>query len=270
MTKTNTALAVAKPPAPTRTPERQRLADAIGRRLAAEQALTAGRMAVSRALASVAKAETAIAAARTGVSAAGEQHACELAEAAAGGKPATTNPTRKARTALEDAEAGAEAATSALAKLRSNLGDLEDQHLDAENRVTAAADVVLRAPAADILARAEGAALTLRELQPLLQFMVRPELTPEMLGRPVYPLFDTDWSHEIRTLGRERADRRQYAGAACRGERNAPFEALGAAVRRFLEQPPHRDGDWYRHPGLEAWRQAREALMSDADALLPG
>jgi hypothetical protein len=268
--KTNTALAErAKPPAPARTPERAALADAIIRRIACEQALAAGSMAVERALASVAKAESAVEAARTGVTAAGERHACELAEAAAGGKPATTNATRKARTALEDAEAELEAATSAHAKLKERLGDLEDQHLDAANRVEAAADIVLRGPAEQALGEAETAALRLRELMPVLQFMLAPEVTPEMMGLWRHPLFDTDWTHEIRTLGRERADRRQYAAAAARRERNAPFEELGAAVQRLLERPPHLDAAWYQHPTLEAWRQARAALHHDADAPLP-
>jgi hypothetical protein len=99
--------------------------------------------------------------------------------------------------------------------------------------------------------------------------MLAPEVTPGMVGLGRRPLFDPDWDREIRTLGRELAGRRHFAGAGARRERNAGFEGLAAAITRFVEKPPHRDGDWHKHPGLEAWRSAREALMTDPDAPLP-
>jgi hypothetical protein len=136
----------------------------------------------------------------------------ELAEAAAGGKSAPTNATRKARAELEDAESELNAATAALTKVRANLGDLEDAALDASNRVTAAVDVLLRASAAEqALSDAETLALRLRELTPLLRYLLDPRITPQNALSPRSPMFSLDWDHEARTLGRERASRRSFA-----------------------------------------------------------
>jgi hypothetical protein len=273
--KPNTALKTApdgaqrtKPPA--RSPERQHLSDCISRRTAAEQAHEAGTRAAARARDAVVKAEAAVEAARAGVVEAGDQRASELALAASGGKPATSNATRWARTAL-DAEHELAAATSAHAKLKVNLGDLEDAALDASNRVTAAVDVLLRASAEPALAEAEGLALRLRELVPTLWFFLRPEMDEAMVGRPISSPFSTDWDAEARHLGRERANRRAYAASDALGARNAGFSEVGKAITRFLERPPHLDNgwNWYKHPALAAWRAAREALHHDADAPVP-
>jgi hypothetical protein len=185
-----------------------------------------------------------------------------------GGQADAANPTRAARVALADNEAELEAAVIAKGKLAERAGDLEDEHRDASNRVTVAVDAVLRAGAADVLAQAEEAALKLRALLPALQFMVAPEFGPEMVGRPLRPLFDTDWDHERRTLGPERADRRHFAGDARRRDRDEPFTEMQAAIRRFIERPPQNDSA-HRHPSLAAWQEARAALMDDADAPLP-
>jgi hypothetical protein len=153
--------------------------------------------------------------------------------------------------------------------LKENLGALEDAARDAANRVVVAVDGVLRSGAADILAQAEEAALRLRSLMPVLNFMLRPEVTPEMMvGTRLPPLFDTDWYHERRTLGASRGDTRHYAASAARQERDAPFAELEAAINRFLERPPQNDGA-HRHPSLAAWHEARTALMDDPDTPLP-
>jgi hypothetical protein len=269
------ARATARPPErrapPVRTPQRAALATAIARRDAAAMAHEAGRRALARAGEGLAQAEAAVEGARVRVKEAGEQRASELAAAAASGKPATSNAMRNARTELGDAEHEVEAATAAHAKLKANLADLEDAALDAENRVTAHADIVLRAGAEHLLAEAETAALRLRELMPLLGFMLRPEFKPEMVGLPQHPLFHTNWDVEAapHVCGKERATRRSFAASDVLRLRNAPFEEVGGAIERFLDRPPHRDDVWYRHPVLEAWRAAREALHHDADAPLP-
>jgi hypothetical protein len=152
---------------------------------------------------------------------------------------------------LADVEHEVAASRSALAKLKANLGNLKDALLDAQNHVTAAMDRGLRAPAEQALSEAEGLALRLRELMPTLWFFLRPEMDPAMVGRPMPPLFSIDWNDEVRRLGRERADRRSYASGRACGERNAPFKERGAAIQRFVEQPPHSDGEWYRHPALQ-------------------
>jgi hypothetical protein len=177
---------------------------------------------------------------------------------------------RGARTKLGDAEHEVEAAAAAHAKLKANLADLEDALLNASNRVTVAVDAVLRAGAEHLLAEAETASLRLRAVLPALQFMIHPEATAEMAGRPLPVPFATDWDRERhdRAIGKERADRRHYAGAACLRERNAPFEELRTAIQNFLARPPHTDGARLL-PASAPLHQARAALMDDADHPLP-
>jgi hypothetical protein len=58
---------------------------------------------------------------------------------------------------LNDAQDEAESTRGAHAKLRTNLGEVEDQHLAVSNQVPAAVDCVLRASAERFLDEAEGA-----------------------------------------------------------------------------------------------------------------
>jgi hypothetical protein len=218
----------------------------------------------------VVQAEGAMETARLEVAAAGEKDACAAAEAAAGGAPVPANATRAALTLHEDRQHELAAASSAFAKLKTNLGDLEDSELEARNRVTAAVDIVLRASAAQqALSEAETAALRLRELMPTLCFFLWPEMDPAMVGRPMPPLFSTDWDTEARHLGRERADRRAFAATTAARTRDAGFSEISEAIKRFVDRPLPQGDAWYRHPAFEAWRAARAALHHDADALLP-
>jgi hypothetical protein len=248
----------AKPPAPSRTPERAALADAIMRRTEAEQALEAGKRAVTRVLDAMESAERRLEAARAEVAKAGDHDADALADAVASGEPATTNATRKARTALEVAEDELNAATTARAKLRARLGDAEDALLVAQNHVARLVDVVVRAGARALLADAQEAASRLRELLPMLRFFLSssPRISPN------------SWDYEVRTMGRERANRRMYAGArdgSIPGQ--DPFAELATAIEKFVKGP--LDGDRSDHPVLAGWHAAREALHHDADAPLP-
>jgi hypothetical protein len=105
-----------------------------------------------------------------------------------------------------------------------------------------------------------------------LRFLLDPTITPDnaLMGRREFASTDWDGERRDRAFGEERADRRHYAGDSVRRLRDAGFEELGAAIKRFVEAPPHVDAGWYRSVGLEAWREAREALIrGDADALLP-
>jgi hypothetical protein len=267
----NTSLKVAErtKTLPVRTVERQKLADAIVRRDAANLSLEAGRRAVARANDATTKAEATTQSVAVSVAAAAEQDACETAEAYASGTTPPSRTTKRARAALSDAQDEAEAARGALAKLKANLADLEDAALDARNRVVAAADIVLRGPAEQALGEAEEAALRLRALTPVLRFLVDPEITPENATIGRRSVFQTAWDDEIRALGKERAARRHFAGGDAERVRDGPFTELKTAIRRFLEQPPHVDHDWYAQPALGAWRAAREALLNDADAVLP-
>jgi hypothetical protein len=67
----------------------------------------------------------------------------------------------------------------------------------------------------------------LRSLTPFLRYLLDPRVTPENALAPRHPAFSTGWDRETRTLGRERSDRRHFAGEACRRERAAGFEELG-------------------------------------------
>jgi hypothetical protein len=250
----------AKPPAPPRTPEREQLHAAIQRRTEAEQALEVGKRAVTRVVDAMEAAERRVEAARAEVAKAGDRDANALADAVAGGEPATTNATRKARTALEVAEDELNAATTARAKLRARLGDAEDALLVAQNHVARHVDIVLRAGAAQVLADAQRAASRLRELLPMLQFFVSssPRTSPG------------NWEYEVRTMGRERANRRMYVGArdgSIPGQ--DPFAELATAIEKFVKGPLDGDKAWSDHPVLAGWHAAREALHHDADAPLP-
>ena len=86
-----------------------------------------------------------------------------------------------------------------------------------------------------------GAFVKLRALRPLLRWMREPEVTADTyLGV---------W-RDVRGVGES-------------------FVELAAAITRFIEQPPERDDTWNRHPALEPWHAAREALHHDADPPLP-
>jgi hypothetical protein len=230
----NAALKVAPDAHRKRSPERQALADAIVRRAAAEQALTAGQRAATRGLDAVGAAERKVEAARAKVAEAGDQDAARLADAVASGEPVTTMATRAALTKAEDAQHELAAATSAHAKLRARRKDLEDALRDAESCVTGHVYRVIRADAGQLLSEAQQAAARLRELLPVLHFMQAPNLvSPSTPRSSVYTEgFDDE------------------------------------AITSFIANPRSKPDDWYGGP-VAQWRAAREALMNDADQPLP-
>jgi hypothetical protein len=200
---------------------------------------------------------------------AGEQDACQLAESLAGGHAAPASTTRAARAAMLDAEDEAAAARGALTKLKASVADLEDEARAAGNIVVVCVDAIIRGAAEGVLAEAEAAALKLRGLLLLLSFFIQPEIDPATVGLGRREIFGTDWDHERRVLGAERGDRRHFAAEAARFARSQPFDEVETAIKRFVALPPHTGQDWFRHPSLDAWRAAREALHHDADAALP-
>jgi hypothetical protein len=98
-------------------------------------------------------------------------------------KAAPLSAANAAKAALADAQDEVASARAAHAKLTARLPDLQDSLLDNQNRVVAAADRVLQGAAARALADAEAASLRVRELLPVLRFLVRPEVPPDMAGR---------------------------------------------------------------------------------------
>jgi hypothetical protein len=242
MTSTGMKAAERAEAAPGRTVERQKLAEAIVRRDAANLALETGRRALTRASDIIEKAETKLERARAAVTDAGEQHACALAEAIEAGTKLRANPTSAARSDLAAAEDEVAAAVAARRKLGDRVRDLEDELRIATSAVTDCVDGIIRAGAGRLLDEAEQAALRLRELRPLLWWMCRPEIVAGTdLNVPYFP----------------------------RGD-GPPFGALRPAIERLLAQHPENGYAMLRHPVLEPWMRARAALMNDAGAPLPG
>jgi hypothetical protein len=266
----------AEPPQPQRTPERQRLADAIEARTASEEALAAVRRTVTRATDMVAKAERRLEAAHEALTAAGAERALALAEAAATDVPATAGGMRQARLAVHDAEDEAESARAAVAALQRRLGDAEDTLRAAQATAVAAADIVLRSEARRVLAEACAAAEALRRCRTLLLYFQRPEaagLIPHIGIQK--PAIGEDWTYSVREFGTERASRRAAADREAMRLRDEGFAGeTEAAVRRELDltlgEIHKSDKTWWSSPDLGPWREAREALMTDADAVLPG
>src|SRR5271170_7966728 len=101
-------------PMPPRSPERQRLHDAIAARDAAGEALAAARRAVTRGDDAVAVAERRLEAAAEQVESARAQRALEVADGVA---PAAANALRISRSEMLDAEDSVEIALTAYAEL---------------------------------------------------------------------------------------------------------------------------------------------------------
>jgi hypothetical protein len=261
-------------PQPQRTPERQKLFDAITARAAADQAFDAMKRAIVRAMDGVAKAEARLADAGEVLVGAREQRAAELAAAAASGAPSAAGCMRQLRVAESEAQDELDAARAAHAKLVARLGTLEDEARAAGNLVVALADAVIRSPVKRVLADAVDAAVKLQRARLLLRFMQRPEMggkIPFVGLQP--PVFGEDGQDAVRAFGKERADRRATADKAALELRERDFGEVADAVKRRLDSALQvifeGERQWSLAPELGPWIEAREALMRDADAALP-
>jgi hypothetical protein len=261
-----------EPPTPERGPERQRLADAIAARTVAEQDVEAAHCAIARAHDAVTEAETRLSDAKAAAEASGRERAMELAEAAAAGTALPARAASRVRAAVADAEDELDAARGAVTRLEGRLADAEDGLRAAENMVVAAADAVLRGVAGHVLADACAAAEKLQRARVLLRFMQRPEAAgrPTPMGRQPLIFGDDD---AARRLGPERAHRRARADTEATQLRDEGFAQTAAHVERHLAfalQGVHEtEQRWTLAPELEAWREARAALMADPDVSLP-
>jgi hypothetical protein len=259
---------------PSRSPQRQQLADAIAQRAAAERSVEDARQALSHGRDAVAEAESKLEAAVAETAAANERRAAELEVAAAGGEAPPPSTVRRARAAQDDCEDEVNAARAALEGLKARLGAAEDRRRHAEHLAVAHADAVLRSVAKHVLADAEDAIAKLRQARLLLHFFNRPE-TPRVPAMGLQPsLFSEDYARAVHEFGKARAERRFWDADKAVKLRNAGLsDELSAAVERFLERglAELRDSDarWTNAAELEAWRAAREALMNDPDAALP-
>lgn len=129
-----------------RSPERQRLAEAIKAATAARKRLDKGRQAVALAEEMEAKAQDALDLAREELQAAQEARAAEIATAATQGRVAAGGTRgRQARDAIAEAEDELEALRQALATVREPLDDLEYLVAKAEEEVRLAIVAVVGA-----------------------------------------------------------------------------------------------------------------------------
>jgi hypothetical protein len=103
--------------------------------------------------------------------------------------------------------------------------------------------------------------------------MRRCRLTPR-IGVGVAPApRNALWVDAVRAFGQERADRRASADAEATRQRDDAFGALRADIERHLDRAPQAIHDaeqkWTTAPELDAWREAKAALLCDAFAPLP-
>jgi hypothetical protein len=221
---------------PARSEAREALASAIADLAAAERKAHQARDAKTRAGALVTQAEAKINAAKAGIEKAKDHEAANLTKAAsAGTKPrADGSIIRSARQRVTDAEDGLEAARAASIQCDEALTNAE-QELKAEQEFVAAL-------AGDVIT-AEAASRVLREAQKLQEALVNKRV-------------------ELRTLLHARLivdpDEKKAADYLLmfRGFPGTYFCAESV--------------DWNKHALAVQWQQAREALMTNADAPLPG
>jgi hypothetical protein len=254
-----------------RSPERQRLADAITARAAAEQALETARRAVTRGGEVVHTAERRLEAAQEAVETSRAQRALEVADGMA---RAAANAVRVARAAALDAEDDTAVSRAALGELQKRLSDAEDAARAAANLVTARVDVVIRGEARRVLDEARAAAGKLKECRTLLEYFQRPESAGKVphigLQRPV---FGESWEDALLAYGHLRAERRATSDREATRVRDEGFGETEADIRRHLDlvlgEIRASDQRWWSSPDLAPWVAARAALLKEPDAPLP-
>ncbi|MGO9234772.1 MAG: hypothetical protein ACLP4V_12090 [Methylocella sp.] len=224
---------VRKPPA--RSEEREALAAALKDLKAAERKAHQARDAQERAEALVTTGEAKLNAARVGVEKAKDFEAANLTRAAASSvKPRAGSKIRDARNAEIDAADALAAARAALTQCETALRHAE-QELKAEQEFVAAL-------AGDVIT-AEAASRVLREAQKLQEALVNKRV-------------------ELRAL--------LHAGLFVDPDEKKAADYLlmfrGFPATYFCTESV----DWDKHALAAAWQQAREALMTNPDAPLPG
>jgi hypothetical protein len=279
MTAPNLKVASAEDPQPQRSPERQRLAEAHVRRDEAARDVEEARRALARGRDAVAKAEAGLAAAQAATAAAAEHRAAELQRAADLEQPPPGSTMRRARAAELEAEDEVNAARAALAGLQARLGTADDALWAANNLLTAYVDCVLRSLAQRTLADAEAAAERFLQARMLLLYFLHPERygKPVIMNQAIRPVFEESWTDAVRMHGTERATRRAEAAEAAREVRDEGFTGeLAEAIARHLDRAlqgiyersqPTR---WTMDLSLAPWQEAREALLQNPEAELPG
>lgn len=227
-------------------PLRAALAAAIEAKASADRAAEVGRAAVARATRLAGEADAALEKATAIVDRARERQADAAADAAiTGASPPPASVIHTARAAETEARDALEAAQTALARVRARLPELEEAGRHAGNQLHAAVNAILAPVAVRILAEAERLKSQYISTITLLRFLRCPED------------FSNPNSH--REITRDVK------------EREAPLADIAEASNNFLSRCFDRgalDG-WKRDPALDPWREFRDRLMSDADAIMP-
>lgn len=225
-----------------RSPERQQLADAIAEVTKAERDLHEAQATVERARKIVSDATDQVEKAEAETRKAQQGRARGLAAAASQGTaPVQDRALRNARADEQDARDQLEAAQSALAEVEGGLTDAKAELERARQGVRAAADDVLRAaPIPALLAEAQKVQAELIERRLALRYLLGKELVRKPQTEPVW-----DFLNENLMPG----------APAIRG--------IGGGFGSMENRA------WDHHPRVQAWANAREALLSDPDADLP-
>ena len=241
MTRTNLKLAEAP------SVERTTLAEAIERSTDAERIAIAAREAVTRASEMVKAATAQLDDATADVATARERQATNMAAAAKSGAASSPDKSmREARAQEIDASDELDAARAALAACEAALIEPEKTHTNAQQYVESCADAVMATGVAALLVEAEAIQRELGVKRAVLQFLRKDCIEPYC---PASEIINWD---EVN------------AGGVPRSKKNeAP------AVSKFLDAPVFSFYDT-THPAIEPWRAARDALMRDASAPLPG
>ena len=217
---------------------RAELARAIAAAKEAKDAVTRQRLAIDRARAAVRVAEKQVEAANEAVVEARQNHAKDLAAAAATDAPAPASKIRAARQAVVDAEDEVAATKDALDALKAKLPEVEATAKEREIAIDVAISGAIMAPAAERLL--ERARAIRQQLSPLKQILRQIFSDDPARGTTT----NDDYLHAVR--------------------RQAPLAEVRLAVDAFL-----REGDAGVAAAENPWRAYRERLHTDPYAALP-
>jgi hypothetical protein len=242
-------------PAPGRSEERRKLAEAIALAAAAEQALDAARRSVTRAGDAVRRAEGNLSEAGSAIADARSRHLALLSEAATQGVPPTSPAAvREARRREDDAAEEMELCRTAEAELRSRLPALEAAVQRAHNHRVNCVDAVVRSAAERLIAECKAAEAELLRRRALLYFLRRPHVQAGEALHGAVPSPFVGGDHDF----------------ALHAERDRPFEEMKSVIDDCLHRPIFAgEANWNRHPSVLQWIAFRKALFDSADVESP-
>jgi hypothetical protein len=236
----------AKAPDAKRDPSRIALANAIEVARKAESALEAQREAVERARSFAATAQSKLDAAVAAINEARDADASAAARASrhAGAIAGVTSATRKARANLEDCEDAAEVGKSAVAKLETEMTEIDENFRKAESRVAGCINAIMATTATALIDKA-----TALRSELLATWAVLATITSDKgSGRP-------EGGYTTKLL-------------ISQSERQAPLNGLSEAVTKATAAVLFGGADQYP-AAVEPFKRWRAQLHQDPDAKMP-